>query len=134
MADQLFSVRKNNARQIAGCCAVLLAIFVLLQTIPARASDAGYFSALPDLPLPPSFIEDMGAALSFETGSARIVEGVAHGPAGTDISAFYRDSLPMLGWQALGPRRYSREGEVLTLTPQRQGGQQILAIRLEPAP
>lgn len=83
---------------------------------PATAQDGGFVSEIPDLPLMPGLVELADAGVVFDKPSGRIVEAYAQGPvAPGEIFAFYRQSLPQLGWQPVGERGFAREGERLTI-------------------
>jgi hypothetical protein len=72
----------------------------------------------------------------FESANGRIVEAWAVGYLPADrVRAFYRDSLPQLGWRAVGDLTFRREGEVLTLDfPSGPGAAEPLAVRFRIAP
>jgi hypothetical protein len=74
-----------------------LLIAVLACPAPAFAQTA-YFAAFEDLPLPPGFVE-LSTGWSMEGEDGRLTEARAQG--GGDVQsarAFYRETLPQLGW------------------------------------
>lgn len=75
------------------------AVFILALACAAPAfAETRYFSALPDLPLPPGFTETQTAA-GFDAAEGRLIMADAAGAGAPErIRAFYIDSLPALGW------------------------------------
>ena len=97
--------------------AVLTAGLALPMT--AQAADQVYLQEIDDMPLPPGFVEDAGAGVSFDKPEGRIVEAVARGTGSrSTVVEFYRAALPQLGWRVeenSGLQRWRREGETLRL-------------------
>ena len=95
---------------------------------PALARDA-YLSVAPDIPLAPGLLEFDGGQVVFDKPEGRIVRIEAerletHG-AGDGVPAFYRETLPNLGWQLNGADNsadnvltFQRGGETLLITMQ----------------
>ena len=76
-----------------------------------------------DVPLAPGLIEDSNANVVFDSPTGRIVESYAYGEgAVADVNAFYADTLPQLGWLAVGPGVFRREGEILRIRATREEG------------
>jgi len=93
----------------------LIALFVFL-SLPAFAAGARYFSALPDLPLPPALTEDAGSAVRFDQPEGRVIVLQATGSQQpVEINEFYQRTLPALGWKSEGDNRFTRGEETLTL-------------------
>lgn len=93
---------------------------VLLGAAPVPADEPEYLSAIADLPLPPGLVEDVDAGLNFDKPGGRIVEALARGAiAKSDVAAFYRATLPALGWKPLvdapSGSRWLRGGETLSV-------------------
>ena len=69
---------------------------------PALARDA-YLSLAPDIPLAPGLSEFDGGQVVFDKPEGRIVrieaERLETQDAGDGVPAFYRETLPNLGWQ-----------------------------------
>ena len=82
-----------------------------------RAQDApAFLGGIEDLPLMPGLVENADYALVFDSPSGRYVEAFVVGAVKpNDVVAFYRSTLPQLGWRADTPMRYRREGEILVL-------------------
>lgn len=77
----------------------------------AQGSPA-FLSALGDVPLAPGLAEVPGGGVTFDDPTGCIVEAFAAGAAGrNEVAAFYRSTLPVLGWTALDAGRYRREGK-----------------------
>lgn len=111
----------------------------LIQVWPAGAAGGpGWFAGLPDLPLMPGLKEVPDAQLHFDKPGGRLVEGQARGKVGRDKAlAFYRDSLPQLGWMPAESKDKSRlafirEGETLDLTFTQEGGDLVVTFAIRP--
>ena len=101
----------------------LLFAVLLLIAAPALGED-GFISDVPDLPLMEGLEEVPEQSFVFDKPEGRIVETFAVGAVTQDaVVAFYRETLPQLGWAAIGPATYHRDNEqlVLAFTPARQG-------------
>ena len=95
---------------------------------PALARDA-YLSLAPDIPLAPGLSEFDGGQVVFDKPEGRIVrieaERLETQDAGDRVPAFYRETLPNLGWQlndvdnsADNVLTFQRGGETLLITMQ----------------
>ena len=104
----------------------------------ALASDA-YLSLAPDIPLAPGLSELDGGQVVFDKPEGRIVrieaERLETQGAGDGVPAFYRETLPNLGWQLNGADNsadnvltFQRGGETLLITMQ---GERVV-FRLSP--
>lgn len=64
----------------------------------------------------PGLTETEEGSLVFESATGRFVETYAVGTLEpSDITGFYGQSLPQLGWQQAGPTLYQRDGEILLI-------------------
>ena len=98
------------------CLALALALSAPGAAAPAEAQSGGYVADVADLPLMPGLTELKGAGVAFDKPSGRIVEAYARGDVTrAAVLAFYRDTLPQLGWTLAGSDGFRREGEVLAL-------------------
>ena len=103
---------------------------------PAFAA-GGYFSAVPDLPIPPGMSEDedMYGGL-FSDAQGRLVSASAHGPVAPEtMRQFYTDALPALGWSLVPTpeaqdMQFVRGRERLVLHTERQTDGAYLRVRL----
>ena len=94
---------------------LLLSAFLLLATF-APLSAQGFVSGIEDLPLMPGLTETDEGSLVFESATGRFVEVYAIGNVEpVNVTAFYGESLPQLGWSPAGPTIYRRDGEVLMI-------------------
>ena len=95
---------------------------------PALARDA-YLSLAPDIPLAPGLSEFDGGQVVFDKPEGRIVrieaERLETRGTGGGVPAFYRETLPNLGWQLIGADNsvdnvltFERGGETLLITMQ----------------
>lgn len=96
----------------------LLALLVsaLVLASPTRAQAPAFASIIEDLPLMEGLVEDMSAALQFDSAAGRIAEVTAVGPLSAGaVLGFYARTLPALGWRQMEPGRYRREAEELVI-------------------
>lgn len=99
-------------------CIALLTGVTTLSAAPrdSHAQETDFLAGFADLPLMPglSAVEDAG--LVFDSPSGRIAEAYATGLVAREaVTAFYRDTLPALGWERQADNRFVREGEELTI-------------------
>jgi hypothetical protein len=101
---------------------------------PSVAADsAAYIDKIADLPLMDGLREVPDAGVSFDKPSGRIVEAFAHGDTtATAVRRFYEETLPQLGWTALGRDAYGRESEKLTLDYLGRGGDLTVRFTIQP--
>lgn len=120
-----FTNRKFGPQALFSSLAFML---VLVLGAPMQANGAGhegasFLSVIDDLPLMAGFVEtDDG--VQFESPQGRIVDvsailaspSTAGNVGPKQVSKFYENALPQLGWKKIGPGTYEREGEVLKIT------------------
>lgn len=93
----------------------LLTAFWLLAG-PAWAESPAFVAGFEDLPLMPGLTGQDEGGMVFDSPAGRIVEATAGGLLSRrQVSAFYAQTLPELGWTAKGPETYQRDREVLRL-------------------
>lgn len=114
-----------------GFLIVALSFLALFTPQGVRAATA-YFTAEPDLPLPPGFVEDAEQSTVFDSGLVRILDLVAVATNSADIAGFYAETLPALGWQSTGPGQFTRDQENLSLQVEKAGSGMVLRLRIEP--
>ncbi|MBB4286024.1 hypothetical protein [Roseospira goensis] len=89
-------------------------------TANTRTEAGAFLAGTEDLPLMAGLRQVAERGVVFETAQGRIVEVYAVGYLTAErVSAFYRQTLPQLGWRRIagGPDlRFHREGEILTLS------------------
>ena len=95
----------------------LIFLFTFWSSMPVAAQQgARFLSVIPEMPLMPSLIEDLGSAVVFDGPSGRIVEAFANGDVSSDaVNAFYAASLPQLGWTSSSEGIYRRDAEILKI-------------------
>ncbi|MGB0719300.1 MAG: hypothetical protein ACPGRX_02440 [Bdellovibrionales bacterium] len=123
---------------------VLIIACLCVAALPCAAGDAVFFRAIPDIPLPAGFDEITGESLVFDKEEGRIVQALAIAPVGAAtaytqlgegiVFDFYAQSLPQLGWRALGRGAYSRKDERLAITIEQSDSFLILSITVAPKP
>ncbi|MBI3453654.1 MAG: hypothetical protein HY057_12665 [Rhodospirillales bacterium] len=113
--------------------------------VPAVAAMAqaaeGFVTGVEDMPLMPGLTQ-LGGAIGFDAPSGRIVEVYAEGAVTRErVLEFYAATLPQLGWQAIRPGAFRREGEMLQIefpppdrarAASRQAGSLIVRFFLSP--
>ncbi len=81
---------------------------------PVRAQ--GFIAGIEDLPLMPGLQAVPGTELDFDNPSGRIVGVEAAGAVKRDqVLAFYRATLPQLGWRPAGETTFERDDERLKI-------------------
>ena len=105
--------RSRHRRSVAAlCCAAVLSVLAT-----AGAAGERFFSAIDDLPVMPALSEVPDSAMVFSKPEGRIVEVAATGAVEREaVLAFYRRTLPQLGWRAGAGDGWQRDGERLQLT------------------
>lgn len=108
-----------------------LCLILLVLSVNSQAQGADFFSVLDDIPIMQGLTELPEEALIFDKPDGRIVHTAArlNTLSFQTVSSFYEEVLPQLGWMKGDNDRYIREGEVLTLSFQRDG---IINFRLKP--
>jgi hypothetical protein len=116
--------------------AFLLAASLLLGGAAQAADDEprqAFVGGLEDLPLMEGLAEDRAAALVFDKPDGRLVDAYAFGPVEPEaVAAFYRETLPQLGWRAIGPLVFEREGEELSIATEAGEGGVLVRFHLTP--
>ena len=114
---------------------VAAVLFVGLANL-ANAGDPAYLAAVEDMPLPAGFVEDTAAGVAFDKPEGRLVEAVARGSGPVaHVTAFYGDTLPALGWHAVGApsaQTWRREGETVRLMISEAGPTVTLRFNFAP--
>ena len=91
-----------------------LAALLLAGPLPAT-EDSAFLAEFEDLPLAPGLKEAPGGTL-FESPTGRIVEATASGEvSGTQVLAFYGQTLPKLGWTRIDATTFRRDRETLSI-------------------
>lgn len=124
--------RIRSARRAAIAAGFGLWLAIAVAGAVAVAAEA-FVAGIEDLPLMPGLTQLTGSGFAFDSAGGRVVEAYATGdldPAA--VSAFYAETLPQLGWAALGDDRYAREGERLELSFVPGGGPLTLRFNLTP--
>lgn len=120
---------------VLGC---LCAVAAVALPRGAPAQEAAFVAGIEDLPLMLGLEAVPDAGVVFDKPSGRIVESYAEGPTTrAQVEAFYRRTLPQLGWQAVerggdaGPS-FLREGERLAISFLGQDGDLVVRFTLQP--
>lgn len=98
---------------------------------PAHAAD--FLKAIEDVPLPKGMTEQ-GEPVVFESEQGRVVKASAEGQVGaTEISSFYEQSLPALGWKRIEGAGFSfeRENERLNIAVREPASARPVRITFE---
>lgn len=111
----------------------LVVALILTVWAAAHAGEEGFIADFDDLPLMPGFEEVPGLGVVFDKPEGRIVEAFARGRRSeAEVAAFYRETLPQLGWSAGDGHSYAREDEVLTLEFETTGGWLTIHFSISP--
>jgi hypothetical protein len=123
-------------RTIRFALAAMLCAAMLLPTAPApeaAAEEHDYIADIEDLPLMEGLDEVPDAGVSFDKPVGRIVEAFAHGDVDRQaVRAFYRRTLPQLGWSRADADRFMREGELLEIDYLGADGDLTVRYTLQP--
>jgi hypothetical protein len=110
--------------------AVLLALGAL--DLTAAVARGVFLVEFEDLPLAPGLTEQAGGVL-FESPAGRIVDATAEGEVDVQqVLAFYAQTLPQLGWEALGDSTFRRDNELLRIVV--DGDRHPLAVHFSVVP
>ena len=113
--------------------AALFAALLGLSPIMAEAKPAPFFEAVSDMPLMPGFKEQSALTTIFDKPHGRIVKVEAVGaPSVKSAQQFYLQTLPNLGWNYKGNKRFVRDGEEIILDFARVDTQTKIYITLTP--
>src|SRR5689334_6805677 len=71
--------------------------------LPAKPAEPQFVAGIGDLPLMPGLSPVPEQDVVFDKPAGRIVQAVARGPVKpADVSRFYAETVPQLGWRAVG--------------------------------
>ena len=118
-------------------CAGLVGLPTGGRPVLGQSSSSQFVPGVEDLPLPEGLIADPDASVVYDTSAGRIVQAVARAGASSAVDyrqviAFYRRTLPQLGWQAVAANRWRREGENLHI--ELVADRHSLVVRFDLAP
>ena len=117
---------------------IIVSFFLLtFLVIPLQAFGQKYLSFVADLPLPPGFVEEVDASLSFNKLEGRIVEAKARGNSSKNaVVSFYNTTLPRLGWKKYNTsgalNSWLRAGEVLEIVSKEKNNILIVKFSITP--
>ena len=107
----------RNAVGLATLLAVLSVFLpvLVLPVLPLKAADT-FVYGFEDLPLMSALSQVPGNSVLFDTQQGRIVQATAIGAVSpSEVTKFYAETLPQLGWSVVSAQEFKREGEVLML-------------------
>ena len=112
---------------------VIIGAFLLL-SLPALAEDKQvYLESITDMPLMAGLAEIDGNSFTFDKLDGRLIETVASGKIDSDtIEAYYRQTLPQLGWQEKAANVWARDHEKISITTQKQNDTTYVRFTLSP--
>lgn len=120
---------------------VVLLLGCITLAVPALASDnetaaktGAFFEALYDVPVMPGLEELKDQAVLFDKPDGRIASVTAASATlkEQDISAFYAQTLPQLGWKKSSENQYVRGKERLTMDVSRKPPLTVVHFALAP--
>ncbi len=93
-------------------------ILLILSAERALAQETRFFDELYDVPVMAGLVALPEQAMSYDKPEGRISQSMAYAPNGNwdAITLFYKESLLQMGWKAVAPNKYAREGELLEIT------------------
>ncbi len=109
--------------------------FVPFTVCAQEAQDAPrFFSSLPDVPLMVGMVELEDSVVVYDKPEGRIVESVALlGELSRDeVLAFYRMTLPQLGWGVIKDAQFFRRNEFLDISFEDMQGRRAVRILIRP--
>ena len=123
-------------RRIFACLMIAGVVFASVSTKRTLSAEQYFFSVIEDLPVMPQLVENIAAAMTFESSAGRVAEVEANGLASSDaIGAYYKQSLPQLGWVAQANGSYRRGNEILAVEIKAGLGDTVKVLfHLGPAP
>lgn len=94
-----------------------------------------FFEALYDVPVMPGLEEARDQAMLFDKPDGRIASVVAASKTlqPPDVTRFYDESLPQLGWKKTAKNQYIRGGDRLVMDVTRQPPLTVVRFTLSPA-
>jgi len=112
----------------------LIATVATLALLAGAAAAAQEFLAeVGDVPLMDGLKAADEGGMVFDSPGGRIAEGYASGAVDRDaVLAFYRTTLPQLGWRPTGKASFGREGEMLNIDFLGRDGDLTVRFRLSP--
>ncbi len=88
-----------------------------------------FFSLIEDLPLMPQLAEQTELSMTFETSAGRVSNVQANGLTNPDaVNAYYKESLPQLGWKLQLDGSYLRENELLFMRIERSPNNMVKVV------
>lgn len=81
---------------------------------------SGFVPSIPDVPLPEAFEVDPTTGSFFDSAEGRISEMYAAGfKSPEEVKDFYEEVMPQFGWKKIDQLTYQKEGEILTIEPEK---------------
>lgn len=79
---------------------LMLSLVFACSYAPGTNASSEFLQEIDDVPIPDGFAQQGDEPLVYDTPAGRIVEATIEGEAKqADISKFYEDTLPQLGWK-----------------------------------
>jgi len=111
----------------------ILTITLLSFLISFSAYAADYSSIIEDLPLMQNMQELTDDSVSFDKPAGRIVQLTTITSASIpEISKFYKQSLPPLGWEQKSKNTFARENEVMKIEIKNSGSKNYVTFTIQP--
>jgi len=91
-------------------------LLTLLLFMADATAQGLFFTAIDDLPLMDGLNEAEGGTMVFDSPSGRIFEALSSGKVSRQqVTQFYSETLPQLGWLETTPGHFVRDGEALKI-------------------
>ena len=112
----------------------IVTLFICLCLVPTSTfAETVFFSFMKDVPVMQGMYEHPDETILFDKPSGRIVEHTASTPATQqEITAFYDEILPQLGWHKKQKHHYIRGSEQLHLYFTSHNTHQVIRFVLSP--
>jgi len=105
----------------------------LMMATGAVQAAPGFVEGMEDVPLMAGLKTLPAHTTAFDSPRGRIVAAYASGAVKIgQVQAFYATTLPQLGWQAMAPGVFRREGETLRLEYDQTGAALTVRFALSP--
>lgn len=104
-------------RDMKAFCSLFLFLLFAMPVLAAAETKPAFFEALYDVPVMPGLSEFKDQAMLFDKPNGRIASVVAGSeklkPA--DVSRFYNETMPQMGWQKTSENQYVRGHDRLVI-------------------
>jgi len=114
-------------------CVLLSGVLLFSATI-AYAEATRFFKTAQDIPLMAGLVEDTQNSLSYDSPQGRIIESISilDGVDEHYVRGYYRQALPVFGWQFSSEDQFVRQNETLRMDFVVEDQQKYFLIFIKP--